>query len=175
MTDQNKIELTIQDRLRMPFNVNRVSWRVGATNSKSNGGEASKGIALAYIDARDVMHRLDEVFGLEGWQDSYSETPSGRLICSISVMINGEWVRKSDGAGDTDVEGEKGAISDAFKRAAVKLGIGRYLYELGTTWVEVDKWKKIQNPPQLPSWATPDGYVAALTKRAEAQKLKDEK
>jgi len=49
-----------------------------------------------------------------------------------------EWIWKADGAGDTDVEAEKGAISDAFKRAAVKWGVGRYLYDLDSPWVALE-------------------------------------
>lgn len=146
----------------MPFSVKRISWRVGSTNQ-----EKTKGIALAYIDARDVMGRLDEVFGMDGWSDSYTETPSGRLVCTLSVLIDGKWINKSDGAGDTQVEGEKGAISDAFKRAAVKFGIGRYLYELPNTWVELEN-KRIKQPPTLPAWATPEGYTEYLTKLRKA-------
>jgi hypothetical protein len=47
-------------------------------------------------------------------------------------------LRKADGAGDTDVEPEKGALSDAFKRAAVRWGIGRYLYGIGPVWVSLE-------------------------------------
>jgi hypothetical protein len=47
-------------------------------------------------------------------------------------------VVKSNGAGDTDVEGPKGALSDAFKRAAVLWGIGRYLYSLDSPWVALE-------------------------------------
>jgi len=73
------------------------------------------------------MERLDTA--LNGrWQDKYFETSSGRVICELTCFIDGEWLTKSDGAGDIGTEGEKVAISDAFKRAAVKFGIGRYLY-----------------------------------------------
>ena len=41
----------------------------------------------------------------------------------------GVWITKTDGAGETDIEGEKGAFSDAFKRAAVHHGVARYLYD----------------------------------------------
>jgi hypothetical protein len=108
-----------------------VSWR--AQNITS--GDNPKALALAYIDARDVMKRLDAVVGPSNWEDSYEETAKGRVICKLRLCIDGEWVSKSDGAGDTDVESEKGALSDAFKRAAVKWGIGRYLYDLETPWV----------------------------------------
>lgn len=115
------------DRLSAPFPPEAISWR--AQQLVSNN---TKALALAYIDARDVMRRLDAVCGPENWQDSYAETPKGRLICTIQIRTEQGWVSKSDGAGDTDVEGEKGAISDAFKRCAVKWGIGRYLYETDT-------------------------------------------
>src|SRR3546814_10518376 len=71
------------------------------------------------------MRRLDDVCGPAGWQDSYAETGKGRLICTISILCGDQWISKSDGAGDTAVDGEKGAISDAFKRCAVKRGVGR--------------------------------------------------
>lgn len=120
-----------------PFSPDRVSWRVGSTNQ-----DKTKGMALAFIDARDVMDRLDEVCGPAGWQCSYPHA-NGKTVCSIGINVSdgGEpvWVWKADGAGDTDVEAEKGALSDAFKRAAVRWGIGRYLYELPSPWVEIEQ------------------------------------
>jgi len=123
-------------KLSTPFAPSKVSWRVGR-KKKDN---PLQGTALCYIDARDVMARLDEVCGPAGWMDSYTETARGRLLCTISIRVNDEWISKSDGAGDTQVEGEKGAISDAFKRAAVKWGVGRYLYDIEAQWVDLDKW-----------------------------------
>jgi hypothetical protein len=52
-------------------------------------------------------------------------------------MPNGAWIWKADGAGATDVEGEKGMLSDALKRAAVRWGVGRYLYEMNSPWVAI--------------------------------------
>lgn len=122
------------DRLRRPFPSSAISWRVGNTNAKFVAdGDDVKGQPLAYIDARDVMDRLDEVVGPENWQCKYSEQGS-KTICSIGVNVGIDdtktpaWVWKEDGAGDTDMEAEKGALSDAFKRAGVRWGIGRYLY-----------------------------------------------
>jgi len=122
--------------LHAEFDRSAVSWR--AQTLTRDGGKA---LALAYIDARDVMDRLDAICGPEGWQDSYEETPKGRVLCTISIMVNGTWVSKSDGAGNTDVEGEKGAISDAFKRAAVKWGVGRYLYDIEAPWVPCETYE----------------------------------
>lgn len=106
-----------------------IHWRA-QTVSKTG----DKALALAYLDARDVMDRLDQVCGAANWQDRY-EFDGPRTVCYLSIRIDGEWITKADGAGDTQVEAEKGAISDALKRAAVKWGIGRYLYSLGNTWV----------------------------------------
>lgn len=118
--------------LQKPFPAQEIEWRVGSTN-----GDKTKGLALAYLTARHVMDRLDDVCGPARWQDRY-EFHGARTICYLSILIGDEWVTKADGAGDSDVEAEKGAISDALKRAAVKWGIGRYLYLLGNTWVAIE-------------------------------------
>ena len=128
---------------KRPFDPKDVKERPGKGGKK-----------FRYIDARHVMKRLDEVLGLEYWQTRYHETPSGRVICELSVCINGNWIVKSDGAGDTDIEGEKGAISDALKRSAVLLGIGAYLYnDLA-----------FKNGVPAP-WATPEGYDKLIAKQ----------
>lgn len=139
------------DRLAAPFNPELVHWRVGATSG-------DKGIALAYIDARHVMQRLDDVCGPENWQALYDNAGNGKTCCRIGINVYGnivsieengavipseKWVWKSNGAGDTDIESDKGAFSDAFKRAAVLWGIGRYLYDLDSPWVAMNG-KKIK-------------------------------
>jgi hypothetical protein len=123
--------------LAAPFPRNSVSWRAQSMNK-----DCTKAMALAYIDARDVMDRLDLVCGPGNWSDAYVETVKGRVICTLSIRVNGEWIAKTDGAGDTDVEGEKGAISDALKRAAVKWGIGRYLYAMPAPWVPCETYER---------------------------------
>lgn len=124
------------DKLSRPFPPSEIEWRVGSTN-----GDKTQGLALAYLTARHVMERLDSVVGVANWQDRY-EFHGSRTVCYLSLRIGDEWVTKADGAGDSDVEAEKGAISDALKRAAVKWGIGRYLYSLGNTWVGVEAYGK---------------------------------
>ena len=141
----------IERKLKRPFPEKSISWRVGSTNS-----DKTKGIALAYVDARDVMKRLDDTFGLN-WQCRYSHA-EGKTICEIGVKIDGEWIWRAGGAGDTDIEAEKGAISDAFKRAAVLFGVAQYLYSLPAEWVELDERKRLKTHPKLPRWATPAGF-----------------
>lgn len=122
------------NELKKPFPVGKLKWRVGNKNK-----DKTKANMLVYIDARDVMDRLDEVCGVGNWSDSYQEY-SNKTNCSIAIKIGDEWVVKTDGAGDTNVEAQKGSNSDAFKRSAVKWGIGRYLYDASNynTWVNCD-------------------------------------
>ena len=122
----------LHSRLLAPFPPGEIEWRVGSTNAAKTSG-----LALAYLTARHVMDRLDEIVGTANWQDRY-EFHGSKTVCYLSIRIDGEWITKADGAGDTDVEAEKGSISDALKRAAVKWGIGRYLYDLGNVWVEIE-------------------------------------
>lgn len=132
-------------KLAAPFSPASISWRVGARSKDGNSG-----LALAYLDARDVMDRLDEVCGLDGWQCRYSH--AGQItVCEIGIrvrpaapLINApdEWIWKANGAGSTDVEAEKGALSDALKRAAVVWGIGRYLYSFPSIWVKIRAFGK---------------------------------
>src|SRR5258708_773457 len=118
-------------QLAAPFDPAVVQWRVGSTNK-----DKTSGMALAFIDARAVQQRFDDVIGPGGWCCHYhmlNET----TICTIGVWVDGQWIHKSDGARATDFEAEKGALSSAFKRAAVPWGVGRYLYDLPAPWVQL--------------------------------------
>ena len=130
--------MNLQD-LHKPFPAKKISWRVGRLTKNKD-----KAIPFAYIDARDVMERLDEVCGPSGWQARYPFP--GCCEIGIRVAVNGgehlEWVWKSNGAGKTDIEADKGEYFDAFKRAAVLWGIGRYLYDVPNVWMPVDEWKQ---------------------------------
>lgn len=136
------------EMLSADFPLESIRWRAQMVN---NG----KALALAYLDSRDVQDRLDVACGVDGWKDSYHDVGGGRTSCTIEVKINGEWIGKSDGAGVTQVEAEKGLFSDCFKRAAVKWGIGRYLYDVKNVWVACEvkqngKFKKFLEQPTSP-------------------------
>lgn len=128
----------IQKALLMPFDPGQVHWRIGSTNARyRKEGQPFKGVVLAYLDARDVMERLDEVVGIWNWQARYPFAG----CCEVGLNLiaegggeeNNEWVWKANAAGETQVEAEKGQASDAFKRAAVLWGIGRCYYDLPNT------------------------------------------
>lgn len=151
------MELTLQQKLECPFPAQAVSWRIGR---KSKDGTSA--VLLAYIDARDVMERLEHACGFGNWQCRYSLAVDGLLICDIGIRIAGEWIWRANGAGDTQVEAEKGKCSDAFKRAAVLWGIGRYLYGLPSPRVKIDQYGKWEKDPELPAFATVRGYMDSL-------------
>lgn len=128
----------IYEELRRPLK--NIQWRIGKTSK-----DKTKAMALGYIDAREARARLNEVVGFNNWQTKI-RVEFNKTICDLSIRLDGEWITKSEGAGDTDFEADKGAISDAFKRACIAWGIGEYLYNLSreNTWVEIDDYKKIK-------------------------------
>jgi len=173
--DKNEISLLLQE----PFNPDDIEWRAQSCGVKKNGDPFVR--ALAYVTNRAIQQRLDEVFGVFGWQNKYMKSPDGKgTICGIAFKAGDEWVTKWDGAQDkvnkntNVIDPVKTSLSNSMKRAAVQLGIGRYLYDLDAFWavcVLVDsKWdvthnhasKKFDNGqtvhlnwqnPELPEWA----------------------
>lgn len=125
----------IARKLAEPFDPEIVSWRVGSVSA-----EKKRGMALAFVDARDVMNRLDEACGPFGWMTEHSALGT-RTMCRLSIRDpeTGEWISRTDGCGDTDYEAEKGSFSDSLKRVAVTFGVGRYLYDVDAPWVEVEQ------------------------------------
>lgn len=146
----------IMKRLQEPFPPEDIEWRVGSTNS-----DKTKGIALAYVTNRAIMNRLDSIFGPFGWKNEFREWKESSQLCGISVLWNGEWITKWDGADDSQTEAVKGGLSDAMKRAGYQWGIGRYLYNLENQWVPIEpagRSFRLKSEPRLPKWALPEGY-----------------
>lgn len=124
----------ISDRLRAPFNPAEVDFRV-----QGSAGQSGKAQAVAYIDARTVQDRLDEVVGAGAWSFDWTPlvTEKGDVqVAKGTLTIHG--VSKSDAGTASNFEQSLGAVSHCFKRAAVMWGIGRYLYELPAAWVTVE-------------------------------------
>lgn len=158
----------IYELLKEPFK--NIKWRAGSFSE-----EKSTALALAYIESREVMNRLDAVVGIGNWQDRF-EMQGDAIICSIGIRIDSEWIWKSDAAPKTQFEEIKGGFSDALKRAAVKWGIGRYLYYLPAQWVAAEKRGNrinLKETPNLPSWAKATTVDAPKKKSApKVKKLK---
>lgn len=97
-------------------------WKVQTANEKTC-------LCVAFFDARDVQDALDDIVGPGNWKTRYL-TVGDRLMCELSIRVGDEWITKTDAGTDSAMEAEKGGVSDAFKRAAVNWGIGRFLYRL---------------------------------------------
>ena len=145
-------------------------WVKGEVKERKGPG----GKMLSYVDARQVQNRLDEVVGTENWQTHFSEV-CGNYCCTLSVKIDGEWIAKSDGAGETSIEGDKGGFSDAFKRAAVSFGIARYLYsDSGMTPEQFDKRRGVMADVQSEDPATVPNEADKMLANELAQAVQSE-
>ncbi len=168
----------IEHKLKEPFATDDVEFRISHVH-KNN----TRATVLAYITSRAVMDRLDAILGVDGWHDAY-EVIDGGVICTLTLKIGDTWVTKQDTAPFTNIEALKGGFSDSLKRAAVKFGIGRYLYQLPNYQVDLQKDVPYNVPrekvhfhysrdasgywvePKLPSWAV---KVAQTEQRPEKE------
>jgi hypothetical protein len=160
-------------KLALPFPEEDIEWRIAQAGKRGNGQVWAQ--VLAYVQARAIMNRLDEVCGPENWRATYRFIPGAQgmdagVICELSIKIGDEWVTKEDGAEQTDIESFKGGISSALKRAGSAWGIGRYLYNLESNFAKIldgknegGRYGKTKDglefywlPPNLPGWALPD-------------------
>ena len=118
-------------RKTIPF-----KWRV-------QSGFTSKGqdwvSLIPYVDARDVQEHLDNIVGVENWQDEYYSVKN-TLVCKIGILVNGNWLWKSGAGSESSFSKQKGEASDAFKRAALKWGINRDAYVVGEVYVKAKSY-----------------------------------
>jgi len=124
--------------------------------AKQISQDGTRCLALAYLDARHVSERLTEVFGIGGWSVSH-EVVSEKCVKTRLRILDTEYPEAvfedfgySDAA-DNQPQPEhlKAAASDGLKRAAVLLGVGRYLYRLGRTWCDYDAEARQPVPKNL--------------------------
>lgn len=135
--------------LGKPFPASDVSWKIQITSR-----DKTKAKVVPYLDARAIADRLDSVVGQYNWKDEYSlwhcysekansaDKSDKRInsqLCTIYIYDEErkEWIGKTDGAENTDIEPVKGGLSDSLKRCAVKWNIGRYLYSFEPVWVNL--------------------------------------
>ena len=161
--------------LREPFSIENIEWRIQSAGKKDGKLWA---ICMAYLTARAVMDRLDDVCGPENWKNEYDKGPCGGVMCGISIWDGQKWVTKWDGTDDAKeksdnaqhVDGVKSGFTGAMKRAGVQWGIGRYLYNLPLSFARITpngKRKQPGKPGQYDSfrWDPPDLPVWALPKK----------
>src|SRR5437773_2635402 len=159
----------IMDALSAPFERAEVKFKPGVVSG-------NRALALPFVDARVIQDRLDDVLGVTGWQDEYEVLADGSVTCRLRLRLGGEWITKMDVGGPSEQPDEgdrrKAAFSDALKRAAVKFGLGRYLYQQEAQWCDYDaQKKKFTKPPRLPASAQPS---KAPTQKQPASSQKGE-
>ncbi len=170
--DSTRVE-ELTAALAAPFDAHEVRFKPAVVSG-------NRALALAYVDARVIQDRLDDVLGVTGWQDEYECLPDGSVVCRLRLRLGDEWITKMDVGGQSEQPDEgdrrKAAFSDALKRAAVKFGIGRYLYRLPSQWVDYDPQKRqFARTPTLPPSALPKPKKAAPPVRLKAESAQSSK
>lgn len=140
--------------LRRPFSSDAIEYR-----PLGRAGRDSKVAVIFYIDSRLVVARLNQVAGAANWMDAYEpllrhEAPTQFYPVECRLTVYG--VTKVDVGGDRHNEPSehawKGAYSDALKRAAVKFGVGAFLYSIPRIRVGADVDKADSDDPKR--WRT---------------------
>ena len=135
------------------------------------------GMTFTYADARAVAQRLDDVLGITGWnfESAVVDITAKAIKGTLTIRVDGVASTKEDygypNGGQSD-EPLKEASSDALRRCAALLGVGRSLYASGTgaslsvapRAVSVDSVRHTQ-----PSVLTTDVAVAAAMLFAEGE------
>lgn len=120
-----------------PIPLEKVEWRVDSEPKVDRDGK-TRCRFVPYLDGRDIADLLDDWVGPFGWSDKYENgTIDGKfgLWCHLSIYDaeHDRWVTKSDIGVPSNMEAQKGCVSDAFKRAGcAKWGVGRNVYDLPT-------------------------------------------
>lgn len=128
--------------LQQPFDPSEVEFRVqGRMNEQSGRAQV-----VAYVDARVVQDRLDQVVGAGNWSFDWEPIVIDKgevMVAKGTLTVLG--VSKSDAGTASNFEQSLGVVSHCFKRAAVHWGVGRYLYNLPMNWVQVEKNGRISD------------------------------
>ena len=157
----------VEAALENPFDSSEIKWRVTNTTSDRRRGQV-----IAYADPRAYTDRLNALFTVRGWTREYGvqviqnferkdrgngeTTISGKIVVTCKLTIDG--LGSHSGLGEEWADNENAGTSaeaQAFKRACSCFGLGRYLYDLGGIWVDLDDRKQPLSRPRLPDWALP--------------------
>lgn len=139
-------------KLSAPVPTGAISWRQDGKVTSRDGKYFAR--FVAYIEANTVRERLDTVVPGE-WDLTLDLLPTiagedgDGAQCSFKARLQILGVIREDVGTGRDY---KQASTDAFKRAAVRFGVGNELYDYEQNWVEMDgdgKYAKPVEDPQL--------------------------
>lgn len=123
------------------------------------------GRTFHYITARVAMNRLDDVVGPANWWDEYVPGENS-VLCKLTILLpDGRSITKQDAGGYGGMpdqgDDDKAGYSDAFKRACVKFGLGRYLYNDGVpAFVTPAEPTSAHQPDPMPARPQPSRQAA---------------
>ena len=132
------LSVEVLKQLAKPFE--KISWRPQRV-IKSSKNNKHWGIMIAYINARDVIDRLNEVVGAD-WNFTWTPTPATNVVKGRLEIFNSYKEDVGYPNSDRDTYPYKSAVSDALKRCAVQYGVGRFLYNLENKFIEYDAYGK---------------------------------
>lgn len=113
-----------------PVPLEQVEWRV---DGKIDGGGGVR--VVCYLDVPIITGLLEQWVGPFGWRDSYQPVNDKTMWCTLALRDpqSGEWIPKTDLGKASNQEPEKGLVSDAFKRVAMrKWRVGANVFDLPT-------------------------------------------
>jgi len=153
--------------LAAPLPAGVISWRQDGRPIARDGRHIAR--FVAYIEANTVRERLDSVVPGE-WDLTLELLPAvtgldddaNQGACSFKARLQILGVIREDVGTGKDY---KQAATDAFKRAAVRFGIGHELYAYEQNWVQLDGDGKFAKPVEDPAtaYARRYGGYAAVT------------
>ena len=143
----------VWSKLSAPVPTGAISWRQDGKVTARDGKYFAR--FVAYIEANTVRERLDAVVPGE-WDLTLELMPTlvgeeeGGAQCSFKARLQILGVIREDIGTGRDY---KQASTDAFKRAAVRFGVGNELYDYEQNWVEMDGDGKYARPIEDPQTA----------------------
>src|SRR5690606_15646925 len=150
-------------KLAEPVDQAAIAWRQDGKVVQRDGRYFSR--FVAYIEANTVRERLDSVVPGE-WDLTLELLPplpamedGDGAVCSFKARLQILGVIREDVGTGRDY---KSAATDAFKRAAVRFGIGHELYGYEQNWVEMDGDGRYARPVEDPAAA----YARRLARKA---------
>lgn len=165
--ENNLDKAYVWSALSAPLPPGVISWRQDGRPATRDGRHIAR--FVAYIEANTVRERLDAVVPGE-WDITLSELPpvagldedANQGACSFKCRLQILGVIREDvGTGKE----YKQASTDAFKRAAVRFGIGHELYAYEQNWVGMDGDGKYAKPLEDPATAHARRYGVSATAR----------
>lgn len=136
MTEENFLQ-ALKEFVK-PLKKEEIEWKIQSAKEQQT-------IIVPYVTSICLQERLDKCFGPHNWRtetklieghpyqalDKYKNEiikfAQRGFQTTLSILVDGQWIGKTDVADNTDIEPLKGGMSNSLKRAARQWGISREL------------------------------------------------